>query len=452
MSLKFLYLYAKLRVSSIYFKILFMVLMPHWPKQFGANFIDLGLTRIKKILKRLGNPEKNIPPVIHVAGTNGKGSTISFLKSIFNVSGYSVHQYTSPHLIDFNERIVISNNKISDEELYKVIEECRLKSEELDLTFFEATTIAAFLAFAKFPADIVLLETGLGGRHDATNIMENILLSIITPISLDHTEFLGETLLKIASEKAGIIKHNSTCIISWQKKEVLDYLIGECKKNGAKSFACKNDWRFEKTINGFKLIDFSIGHESEFPMPNLKGIHQIINASTAICATKKIGEFFNITQEHLKHGIISASWPARMQRVQNTTLTSLLPKNSEIWLDGAHNIAGAEVIAATIATFIKMPTFLINAMTRDRDIEGFLSAFKSVVEYVFAVPVECEPKSDNPSKIKFYAEKLGIKSFECNSLIKAINLCDIKSQGNPIRVIICGSLYLAADVEKAMRS
>ncbi len=451
MSLGFFYLYDKLTVSSIYFKILFMVRMPHWPKQFSANFIDLGLKRIKTLLNRLGNPEKNIPPVIHVAGTNGKGSTIAFLKAIFNATGYSVHQYTSPHLIRFNERIVISNSEISDEQLYEVIEECRLKSEGLNLTFFEATTAAAFLAFSRFPADVVLLETGLGGRYDATNVMENILVSIITPISLDHTEFLGKTTLKIASEKAGIIKSDSPCIISWQEKEVLNYLTNECKKIGAKSFAYQDDWRFEKTENGFKIIDFAIGEESEFPMPNLKGIHQIINASTAICAMKKLPESFNITQEHLKQGISNASWPARMQKIQNGTLASLLPKNSEVWLDGAHNTTGAKMIAATLTTFSQMPTFLINGMTRDRDIEGFVLPFKNVVKYVFAVPVEWEPKSENPRKIKDTAEKLGMKSYECNSLIEAINLCAAKSEGIAIRIIICGSLYLAGDIEKIVR-
>ncbi len=451
MSLEFFYLYAKLAVSSIYFKLLFMVRMPHWPKQFGANFIDLGLTRTKTLLKRLGNPEKTIPPVIHVAGTNGKGSTIAFLKAIFNAAGYVAHQYTSPHLIRFNERIVISNNEISDEQLYEVIEECRLKSDGLDLTFFEATTVAAFLAFSKFPADIVLLETGLGGRYDATNVMENILMSIITPISFDHMEYLGETLLKIASEKAGIIKKDSPCIISWQENEVLNYLINECRKIRSKSFACRNDWGFEKTKNGFKFIDFLIREESEFPMPNLKGIHQIINASTAICAAKKLNHFFNITNEHLKKGITNASWPARMQKIQNGTLLSLLPENSEVWLDGAHNTAGAEMIAATLTTFSQMPTFLINGRTRNRDIEGFLLPFKNIVEYVFAVPVEWEPKSENPNKIKISAERLGIKSVECGSLVEAIDLCAKMSQSQAIRVVICGSLYLAGDIENAFK-
>ena len=362
-----------------------------------------------------------------------------------------MHQYTSPHLIRFNERIVISNNEISDEQLYEVIEECRLKSNGLDLTFFEATTVATFLAFSKFPADIVLLETGLGGRYDATNVMENILMSIITPISLDHTEFLGETLLKIASEKAGIIKKDAPCIIGWQENEVLDYLIKECKKIKSKSIACKNDWGFEKTKNGFKFIDFSIEEEGEFPMPNLIGIHQIINASTAICTTKNLNHLFNITNEHLRKGITNALWPARMQKIQNGTLLSLLPKNSEIWLDGAHNIAGAEMIAATLTTFPKMNTFLINGRTRDRDIEGFLLPFKNIVNYVFAVPVEWEPKSENPNRIKISAEKLGIKSFECSSLMEAIDLCARTSQDQAIRVLICGSLYLAGDVEKAIK-
>ncbi|RST62983.1 bifunctional folylpolyglutamate synthase/dihydrofolate synthase [Candidatus Aquarickettsia rohweri] len=425
-----------------------MVKMPHWPKQFGRDYIDLGLTRIKSLLKKLGNPEKKIPPVIHVAGTNGKGSTIAFLKSILNSAGYKVHQYTSPHLLNFNERIVISDNKITDNQLYEVIEECRFNAKGLDLTFFEATTGAAFLAFSKYHADIVLLETGLGGRYDATNIMENTLMSIITPISYDHMEYLGNNLLDIASEKAGIIKNYSKCIISWQETKVLNYLIDECKKIGSEYIACQKDWNFKKIEQGFQFLDLVNDKIIDFPMPNLIGIHQIINASTAICAARNLNGNFTINFNNLKQGIMSANWPSRMEKVQNGTILSLLPKNSEIWLDGAHNELGAQMIAATIDTFIKMPTFLINGRTRNRDIKGFLLPFKDKVEYVLAVPVEWEPDSENPEKIKNIAHNIGIKSIEFESLKEALQLCNKLSKGNSIRVIICGSLYLTADLKK----
>ena len=420
--------------------------MPHWPKQFGRDYIDLGLTRIKSLLKNLDNPETKIPPVIHVAGTNGKGSTIAFLKSILNSAGYKVHQYTSPHLLNFNERIVISDNKISDTQLYEIIEECRLSAKGLDLTFFEATTAAAFLAFSKYPADIVLLETGLGGRYDATNVMENILMSIITPISRDHTEYIGDNLLDITSEKAGVIKNYSKCIIGWQESKVLNCLIDECKKIGAKSIACSRDWNFKKIEQGFQLLDLVNDEIIDFPMPNLIGIHQIINASTAICAAKNIEGNFKISENHLKQGITSTYWPSRMEKIQNGTIASLLPKNSEIWLDGAHNEMGATMIAATLDTFSKIPTFLINGRTRNREIESFLLPFKDKVEYVLAVPVEWEPDSENPKKIYEAAQNIGIKSIECTSLKEALDLCGRLSNGNAIRIVICGSLYLTADI------
>ena len=427
----------------MYFKFISMANIPYWLQQFGSNFINVGLTRMQKLLKRLGNPEKIIPPVIHVAGTNGKGSTIAFLNSIFSNAGYKVHQYTSPHLLQFNERIVIGNNEITNNQLYPIIEECKLKSEGLNLTFFECTTAAAFLAFATFSADIVFLETGLGGRYDATNVMEDILMSIITPISLDHTEYLGNTLLKIAGEKAGIIKNNSTCVISLQEDEILDYLIHECLRIGSESIAFQKNFSFEKNDYGFKFIDFLRKEEIEFPTPNLKGIHQIINAVTAICAVKNLTNIFKISDNHIKRGIRNVNWPARMQKIENGIFMSLLPINSEIWLDGAHNNIGAQMVAATMETMPKMRTFLINGRTKNKDIDGFLLPFKNKVDLLLAVPIEWEPKSENPIRIKTSAEKIGIRSIECHSLAEAISICSINSNNDAIRIIICGSLYLA---------
>jgi dihydrofolate synthase/folylpolyglutamate synthase len=426
-----------------------MVKMPHWPKPFGRNFIDLKLERVKTLLDRLGNPEKKLPPVIHVAGTNGKGSTIAFLKAILNSAGYKVHQYTSPHLIRFNERIVIANEEITDKQLFETMEECRVHGEGLKLTIFEATTAGAFLAFSKHPADVVLLETGLGGRLDATNVMENILLSIITPISYDHMEFLGDSLLEIAGEKAGIIKNNSRCIISWQESAVLNFMIQKCEQLNCKSYAWQRDWNFSKTQNGFSFLELSSGEEFTFPNPILNGIHQIVNASTAIAAVRLIADKFSVDNNAIKEGLMKAYWPARMQKIQNGTLASLLPKNCEIWLDGAHNTAGAQMIAATLDTLPIMPTFLINGRTRDRDIEGFLMCFLGKVEHVIAVPVEWEPHSENPVKIRLTAEKIGINATLCDSLVEAIEKCAQLSKGRIIRVLICGSLYLAGDVLEA---
>jgi dihydrofolate synthase/folylpolyglutamate synthase len=427
-----------------------MVKMPHWPKPFGKNLIvDLKLKKVKLLLDRLGNPEKKLPPVIHVAGTNGKGSTIAFLKAILNAAGYTTHQYTSPHLIRFNERIVIADDEITDRQLFEVMDECRVHANDININFFEATTVGAFLAFSRYSADILLLETGLGGRLDATNVMENVLLSIITPISYDHMEFLGESLLEIATEKAGIIKKNSPCVVSWQEKKVLNFLSKRCAQLQSKSYVWRNDWNFAKIDDGFSYLDIKGGWKIDFPMPNLKGIHQIINASTAIAAIKSIADNFNVSNDQINEGLLHAQWPARMQKIENGMLASLLPPNSELWLDGAHNTFGAEMIAATITELSFMPTFLINGRSKDRDIEGFLMCFKDKVEHVFAVAVECEPLSEKPERIRVTAEKLGFKTSTCDSLMEAVRNCIKLSDERPIRIVICGSLYLAGDVLEA---
>ncbi|WP_323733262.1 bifunctional folylpolyglutamate synthase/dihydrofolate synthase [Candidatus Bandiella euplotis] len=410
------------------------------------------LDRMYEILRRLENPHKKLPPIIHVAGTNGKGSTIAFLKAIFTAAGYKVHQYTSPHLIRFNERIILANEKISDGQLFGIMEECRVVGDDLNLTFFEATTAAAFLAFSRIKADVMLVETGLGGRLDATNVMENVLLSIITPISYDHMEFLGESLLEIANEKAGIIKNNSTCVISWQESEVLDFLIQKCEKKKTISYAWQRDWNFAKINDGFLFLELLKGEEFNFPMPSLKGIHQIVNASTAIAAVKSISGQFAISNDDIKTGLLKAYWPARMQEIKSGAFISLLPKNSEIWLDGAHNVAGAQMIAATLSTLPPMPTFLINGRSKDRDIIGFLMCFEDKVEHVFAVPIEWEPYSESPKKIEMAAKKLGIKATECDSLTEAMQKCGELSKGRAVRILICGSLYLMGDVLNLMRN
>ena len=429
-----------------------MVKMPHWPKPFGKNFIDLKLERVKVLLDRIGNPEKKLPPVIHVAGTNGKGSTIAFLRTMLNAAGYKVHQYTSPHLIRFNERVILSNNEITDEQLFEVIEECRVHGEDLKLTFFEGTTAAVFLAFSKYPADVVLLETGMGGRLDATNVVKNVMLSIITPISYDHMEFLGNSLFEIANEKAGIIKQNSKCVISWQEKKLLNLLTKICKERKCQSYSWWMDWNFSKMDDGFSFIDLSKEIITNFPMPSLKGIHQIVNASTAIAGIKFINDTFDVNDTHIKQGLLATHWSARMEKIQSGVLFSVLPTGSELWLDGAHNTFGAKMLSATLGTLSPMPTFLINGRTKDRDIEGFLMCFINKVEYVIAVPVESEPLSENPEKIKQIAEKIGFSATTSESLAEAVQKCIELSEGKTIRIIICGSLYLAADVIEANRN
>lgn len=418
-----------------------MITMPHWPKPYGKKIIDLRLERIKAILKNLGNPHNKLPPVIHVAGTNGKGSTIAFLKSILEASGLKVHVYTSPHIYRFNERIILAGQEINDSYLYELCEETRIATKDLQVTFFEGTTAVAFLAFSRVDADVVLIETGLGGRLDATNIIDNPIATIITPISYDHMEYLGTTLLEIANEKAGIIKRDSPCIISWQVNEVKAFLKKKCSEINSQPFVCTEDWHFEKSDEGFSYFDKV---KIELPNPSLVGIHQIINASTAI-ATLQAQKHFKIAEQNIIYGITQAVWPARMQQIKSGRLYSMLPESCELWVDGAHNPAGAEMLAATLSTLEPKVTFMINGRTQNRDIESFLIYFTNSIKKLYCVPVQSEPLSEKPEVIHEVAKKLGIKSTICSSLLDGISCC-IDNEKKPFRIIVCGSLYLASDL------
>ncbi|AIF80862.1 folylpolyglutamate synthase [endosymbiont of Acanthamoeba sp. UWC8] len=419
-----------------------MVKMPHWPIPYGKKPIDLGLERVRELLNKLGNPHKHLPPVIHIAGTNGKGSTIAYLKAILEDAGYKVHRYISPHLVRFNERITIAGEEISDEYLYQIMEETRIAAGDLGVTFFEGTTVAAFLAFAKVPADIVLLETGMGGRLDATNVIDNPLLSIITPISDDHMEYLGDTIGKIAYEKAGIIKNNCPCIVGWQPKEAYRVIKNRCEELDAPLFACGEHWNFRGEKDHFSFIDED--GEYDFPLPALEGYHQIINASAVIAALQYL-EGFDITYKNIINGLAKTKWPARLQNITSGVLVKMLPRDWELWVDGAHNNAGAQMLSLMMEKWKDKPIYLINGRTRNRDVESFLMHFKDKVECVVGVEVKSEPLAERPERIAVAAEKLGFSSFAAESLKEAVSYC-ISSSSAPARILVCGSLYLAGDV------
>ena len=425
--------------------------MPHWPVPYGHKPIDLDLSRIKSLLAKLKNPELSIPPVIHVAGTNGKGSTIAFLKNIFENAGYKVHRYTSPHLVRFNERIEVAGQEIDDQALYSVIEECRIAAGDSHLTFFEGVTAAAFLAFSRFKADVVLLETGMGGRLDATNVIDNPLLSIITTISYDHMEYLGDTLSKIAAEKSGIIKSRSTCIVSWQYKEVMSVILKKCKEIGSEALACGEDWDCDGTDYGFYLT--MGGEKMLFPKPSLVGLHQIMNAATAVASVKSsaVQNKYIITNENIEYGLQNTFWPARMQNIKNGVLYGLLPEDCELWLDGAHNTGGAEMLAMNIRLLFNDDKllYLVNGRTKDRDIEGFLSYFIGRPRKLFCLQVQNEPLAEKAENIHKVAQNMGFKSQVMNSLRDSIIDAVKDARGSPFRILICGSLYLAGDVMSA---
>ena len=399
--------------------------MPHWPVPQGFRDIDLGLSRVLALLERLGNPQDHLPPVIHVAGTNGKGSTIAFMRAILEAAGYCCHVYTSPHLVEFNERIVVAGEVISDDYLRQIIEECRVAAgDDISVTFFEGTTVGALLAFSRVKADVVLLETGLGGRLDATNVVARPLLTVITPISMDHEAYLGNTLTSIATEKAGIIKEHVPCVVGKQKQEVEGILMLHAQKHSASLV----------TIN--ETLEL-------FPL-GLVGRFQEDNARLALTALQQVERVFDIGKESIKIGLTQVSWPARLQRLYEGELFSLLPSEYELWVDGGHNSHAAEIIAQEIRQWDR-PVYMIVGMLDDKDISGYFRPFSGCVKKCFAVTIpDDNVKSMDIDTIVTTAKEQGISCYPASSVKDA--LMAIVSKSRPCAVIVSGSLYLVGSV------
>lgn len=390
--------------------------LPFWPNPQGYRDIQFGLTRVYDLLERLDNPHLKLPPTIHIAGTNGKGSTQAFLRAIFSEAGFLVHSYISPHLVNFNERINLSGKDISDEFLNEILLECKNAAElepAIPVTFFEGTTIAAFLAFSRIKADIILLETGMGGRLDATNVLEEVLCSVITPISFDHEDFLGNTLEKIAHEKAGIVKKNCPLVIGKQNSEVLRVLENKAQEMNSEIFH-------------YLPINEEI---------SLIGDYQKENAGAAVAAIKSQKKF-KITDEQIKNGLKKAFWPARLQKISlpNSDL------NFELYLDGSHNLQGAETVSNFLKSQKNKKISVIFSMLKDKDCEGFLRKIANEVDELIALEISDEPKSRKAEEINQIAKKIGIKSQTATSFSDAFK--KIK-RNEPSLTLICGSLYLA---------
>lgn len=426
-----------------------MVFMPHWPQILGSNRIDLGLDRVLKVLANLDNPHEKLPPVIHVAGTNGKGSTIAFLRSFLESAGYKVHVYTSPHLLNFNERIKLAGQDISDAYLYQIMEQCRIATRDIPITFFEGTTVGAFLAFSKIKADIVLLETGLGGRLDATNVIAKPAVTVITPVSIDHTEYLGPSIGLIAREKAGILKAGVPCISSLQSQDAYEVIQEKAQELNAPLSAFEYDWIVEKTAHG--MIFKSPEYDIELPTPNLIGEHQLINSATAIAAIRQL-QGFTIPDEALIKGIQNARWPARLQQLTRGPLVKKLPENWELWIDGAHNEAAAYTLANMLQNWDDRPTYLICGMTKGRDAGTFLKHFKGIAEFVCGVLVQTEPSAQKAQIIADAAKSAGLNTQAFESLDDALDDLCKRDAPKGARILCCGSLYLASDVLKANNS
>lgn len=437
---------------------------PFWPNPSGYRDIDLGLSRIYELLKRVGNPHSKLPSTIHIAGTNGKGSTLAFLRAIFENADYKVHCYTSPHLVEFNERIVLAGKEVSDDFLNEILSECKKAAEiepKINVTFFEGITVAAFLAFSKVKADVLLLEVGMGGRLDATNVIEKPDATIITPISFDHTEFLGKTLGKISFEKCGIIKPNCPVIVSKQKPSALKTIKEVARKNNSKIILACPSSKNDNSEQEFKLSFDSKFRENNkknliFPTPSLTGKHQLINAATAIATILSLKNQFRISQENIIAGIKNAKWKARLQKIIDGKFSKILPENFELFLDGSHNPQGAKTIIDWLKTEKKINSknknYLICAMLLDKDSAGFLKNFKNEIETLIGLEIPNESKSKSAKEICKIAKSLDIKAIEGSDFEDAIKKIISYHQKNysklPAKIIICGSLYLAGEFLK----
>jgi len=401
--------------------------LPKWPNQKESNQINLGLDRVLAVLDRLNNPHLKLPPTIHIAGTNGKGSTLAFLKSIFQEAGFKVHRYTSPHLIDFNERIELSGKKISDYFLNKVLHQCKeacIQKPEISLTFFEATTVAAFLAFNKVKADILLLETGLGGELDATNVLPEVLCSIITTISYDHQEFLGKTLNKIAQAKAGIIKKNSLVITTKQHKQVIEVIKAKAR-----------------SLNAPLIINNQTYFDSKKIKLSLLGSHQIENASLAICCIKNQKKFL-INDQQILSGITKTQWPARLQKIDSGYFIKKIAKNSEIYVDGSHNMQGSQTIKEFLLSKKNKKIYIIFSMLKDKDCYNFLKNIAGLVEQIFIIKINNQSRAMDPKDIFDITKKLNVKSQLIDNFKQAF--FHLKNNDDSI-ILVCGSLYLAGE-------
>ena len=398
--------------------------------------IDLTLDRAQRLLAALGNPERRLPPVIHIAGTNGKGSTQAMLRAGLESTGALVHAYTSPHLARFHERIRLAGDLITEPALTALLDECMVANGPDPITFFEITTCAAFLAFTRTPADWTLLEVGLGGRLDATNVMTPR-LTIITPVSLDHQQFLGETLPEIAFEKAGIIKRGVPVVVGPQDDAGLAVIEHRAARVGAPVLAFGQHWHVAEEHG--RMVFQDENGLLDLPLPNLPGPHQIQNAGAALAALRHLGFDAAACEAAVTH----AEWPARMQRLRHGPLVDSAPQ-IELWLDGGHNPAGGLAIAATLARMPQRPTHLICGMLNTKDVRGYMEPMAQIATTLHAVSIPGEKNTLPAETTRDAALSAGIRATTAASVAGA--LADIAAKDPTARVLICGSLYLAGSV------
>ncbi|WP_371227652.1 bifunctional folylpolyglutamate synthase/dihydrofolate synthase [Roseovarius sp. 2305UL8-3] len=401
------------------------------------KIIDLTLDRVWRLLDALGNPQNDLPPVIHIAGTNGKGSTQAMIRAGFEAAGKRVHAYTSPHLARFHERIRLAGTLITEEHLTEVLDECYAANGGEVITYFEITTCAALLAMARTPADVTLLEVGLGGRLDATNVIEAPALTIITPVSMDHEQFLGDTLAKIAGEKAGIIKRGVPVIVGPQQGEAEEVIEARARRLGAPVLAHGQHWHV--TEERGRLVFQDETGLLDLPLPALPGAHQIENAGGALAALRHL----QMGEAAYEGAMTGANWPARMQRLKTGPLVEASGE-AELWLDGGHNAAAGQALARHLASLPKRPTHLICGMLNTKDVTGYLSPLANQAQSLSAVSIPGEANTLPAADTARAARDCSLPASEADSVEAAIR--HIVTQDPNCRILICGSLYLAGNV------
>ncbi len=401
------------------------------------KIIDLTLDRVWRLLAALDNPQDRLPPVIHVAGTNGKGSTQAMIRAGLEGVGLTAHAYTSPHLARFHERIRLAGKLISEPALTAVLDECYTANRGENITYFEITTCAALLAFARMPASYTLLEVGLGGRLDATNVIAKPALTVITPISIDHEQFLGDTLAKIAAEKAGIIKRGVPCIVGPQPDEAMEVIENTAARLGAPLLAHGQHWHVHNEHD--RLIYQDETGLCDLPLPNLLGAHQVQNAGAALAVLRHL----DLGDDAYEAAVTGAEWPARMQRLKTGPLIDQAP-DAELWLDGGHNAAAGIALADLLGTLPSRPTHLICGMLNTKDVSGYLAPLAGQAASLTAVSIPGEANTLSAEETAAAATGVNLSASTAASVSDA--LAAITANDPRARVLICGSLYLAGNI------
>ncbi len=417
--------------------------------------IDLALDRIARLLHELGDPQLRLPPVIHVAGTNGKGSVCAFTRAMLEAQGLRVHTHTSPHLVRFHERIRLNGRLISEEALVSLLEEVEQVNRGREITFFEITACAMFLAFARQPADAVVLEVGLGGKYDATNVVPHPAMTVIQPVGMDHREFLGDDLAGIAAEKAGIIKKGSPLVVGPQSQVPHDVIISTADRLGVSVYAFGQDF-VSRPENGRMVYEDQDGL-LDLPLPKLIGRHQIENAGVAIAALRHARSLPNNMRwgrdDAVEKGLSTVDWPARLQRLTRGPLIDAAPRGAEIFLDGGHNPHGAEAISRAIADMEEIserPLYLVCGMLANKDALSYLRCFDGLARQIATVAIPGEANSLGAGALYDIARRAGLDAAPAEDLDDAmlqVNAWSRLDEGDiPPRILICGSLYLAGVV------